>query len=63
MKALNERYDYGVHLYLLSIDEGITGYRDDSLEVCPTHSFPINWLTRNIPTRQSNETNNNTQCL
>ena len=33
MKALNERYNYGLDLYLLSIDEGITGYRDDSLEV------------------------------
>ena len=33
MKALNERYDYGVDLVLLSVDEGITGYRDDSLEV------------------------------
>lgn len=32
MKLLNERYDYGLHLVLLSIDEGITGYRDDSLE-------------------------------
>lgn len=29
---LNERYDYGLELILLSIDEGITGYRDDSLE-------------------------------
>lgn len=34
MKALNERYNYGLDLFLLSIDEGITGYRDDSLEVC-----------------------------
>lgn len=33
MKALNERYNYGLELFLLSIDEGITGYRDDSLEV------------------------------
>lgn len=33
MKTLNQRYDYGLELYLLSIDEGITGYRDDSLEV------------------------------
>ena len=33
MKTLNERYDYGLELFLLSIDEGITGYRDDSLEV------------------------------
>lgn len=31
MKLLNERYDYGVEIYLLSIDEGIVGYRDDSL--------------------------------
>lgn len=32
MKLLNERYDYGLNLVLLSVDEGITGYRDDSLE-------------------------------
>lgn len=32
MKTLNERYDYGVDFVLLSIDEGIHGYRDDSLE-------------------------------
>jgi len=32
MKKLNERYDYGCNLILVSIDEGITGYRDDSLE-------------------------------
>ena len=44
MKTLNERYDYGVHLYLLSIDEGITGYRDDSLEVGPTLSLVLSRL-------------------
>lgn len=33
LTMLNERYDYGLDLFLLSIDEGITGYRDDSLEV------------------------------
>lgn len=33
MKTLNDRYKYGLDLFLLSIDEGITGYRDDSLEV------------------------------
>ena len=33
MKTLNERYNYGLNMFLLSIDEGITGYRDDSLEV------------------------------
>lgn len=32
LKTLNERYDYGLELMLLSIDEGIKGYRDDSLE-------------------------------
>lgn len=31
MKHLNETYDYKLNLMLLSIDEGITGYRDDSL--------------------------------
>jgi cytoplasmic tRNA 2-thiolation protein 1 len=32
LTVLNRRYDYGLDLYLLSIDEGIKGYRDDSLE-------------------------------
>uniref|UniRef100_A0A1B0GMH6 Cytoplasmic tRNA 2-thiolation protein 1 n=1 Tax=Phlebotomus papatasi TaxID=29031 RepID=A0A1B0GMH6_PHLPP len=32
MKTLNQRHNYGLKLVLLSIDEGITGYRDDSLE-------------------------------
>jgi len=32
MTILNTRYDYGLNLFLLSIDEGIVGYRDDSLE-------------------------------
>ncbi|TPX37989.1 hypothetical protein SmJEL517_g00233 [Synchytrium microbalum] len=32
MKLLNERHEYGLDLFLLSVDEGITGYRDDSLE-------------------------------
>ncbi|KAJ2357860.1 cytosolic thiouridylase subunit Ctu1, partial [Coemansia sp. RSA 2611] len=32
MKTLNDRYNYGLDLYLLSVDEGISGYRDDSLE-------------------------------
>lgn len=32
MKLLNERHNYGLKLVLLSIDEGITGYRDDSLK-------------------------------
>ncbi|KAE8163447.1 hypothetical protein BDV40DRAFT_262819 [Aspergillus tamarii] len=32
LKTLNERYNYDLDLCLLSIDEGIKGYRDDSLE-------------------------------
>lgn len=32
LKLLNERHNYGAELLLLSIDEGIAGYRDDSLE-------------------------------
>ena len=33
LKKLNQEYSYGLELILLSVDEGITGYRDDSLEV------------------------------
>jgi cytoplasmic tRNA 2-thiolation protein 1 len=32
LSKLNRVHDYGLHLFLLSVDEGITGYRDDSLE-------------------------------
>lgn len=32
LKTLNERHQYGLELILLSVDEGIKGYRDDSLE-------------------------------
>lgn len=32
LKLLNKKYNYGLKLVLLSIDEGITGYRDDSLD-------------------------------
>lgn len=32
LTTLNRRHDYGLDLVLLSIDEGIAGYRDDSLE-------------------------------
>jgi hypothetical protein len=39
LSLLNQRYDYGLDLYLLSIDEGITGYRDDSLEVSYTSPY------------------------
>lgn len=32
MNLLNKKYNYGLDLYLVSVDEGIKGYRDDSLE-------------------------------
>lgn len=32
LTELNRRHSYGLDLFLLSVDEGITGYRDDSLE-------------------------------
>ncbi|KAH1109114.1 hypothetical protein GLYMA_04G002200v4 [Glycine max] len=32
LSKLNRLHNYGLHLFLLSVDEGITGYRDDSLE-------------------------------
>ena len=32
MALLNKRHTYGLDLHLLSVDEGIKGYRDDSLE-------------------------------
>jgi cytoplasmic tRNA 2-thiolation protein 1 len=31
LNHLNKKYNYGLNLILLSVDEGITGYRDDSL--------------------------------
>jgi cytoplasmic tRNA 2-thiolation protein 1 len=60
MKTLNERYDYGLQLHLLSyapsywptndrIDEGIKGYRDDSLETVKRnqqqHDIPLTILS------------------
>lgn len=41
---LNKKYKYGLELFLLSIDEGITGYRDDSLE-----TVKKNQITYNLP--------------
>ncbi|MCI64141.1 ROL5 repressor of LRX1, partial [Trifolium medium] len=32
LSKLNRIHYYGLHLFLLSVDEGITGYRDNSLE-------------------------------
>ena len=38
LKTLNKRYNYGLDFVLLSIDEGIKGYRDDSLETVKNNS-------------------------
>ena len=51
MKTLNERYQYGLELFLLSIDEGITGYRDDSLEVGRSYLFGYKHINV-VPTPQ-----------
>ena len=49
MTLLNKKYDYGLELFLLSIDEGITGYRDDSLETVKdnqkTYELPLTILS------------------
>ncbi|KKA27764.1 hypothetical protein TD95_004448 [Thielaviopsis punctulata] len=42
LKTLNDRYNYGLELVLLSIDEGITGYRDDSLETVKQNAVDYN---------------------
>ena len=51
MKTLNERYQYGLELFLLSIDEGITGYRDDSLEVGRSCLFGYKHQRSSYPSR------------
>lgn len=37
LSTLNARHGYGLDLFLLSIDEGIAGYRDDSLDTVRTN--------------------------
>ena len=32
LNKLNKRHNYGCEFYMLAVDEGIKGYRDDSLE-------------------------------
>ncbi|KAH9816343.1 Cytoplasmic tRNA 2-thiolation protein 1 [Teratosphaeria destructans] len=38
LKTLNDRHGWGLELVLLSIDEGITGYRDHSLDAVRRHA-------------------------
>eukprot|EP00871_Galdieria_phlegrea_P005590 jgi/Galph1/6031/GphlegSOOS_G4701.1 len=42
LKHLNERYHYGLKLLLLSVDEGIQGYRDDSLKTVQENHVDYN---------------------
>ena len=62
MKTLNDRYNYGLELFLLSIDEGITGYRDDSLEV-HISGFILSCLGSIKCYRQSKEIKSSMTCL
>lgn len=48
LETLNKRYDYGLDLTLLSVDEGITGYRDDSLETVKRNAVQYNMPLRII---------------
>lgn len=41
LSKLNKRHQYGLDLFLLSIDEGITGYRDDSLETVKRNEIQV----------------------
>ncbi|KAK5153655.1 cytosolic thiouridylase subunit Ctu1 [Recurvomyces mirabilis] len=41
LKTLNDRHGWGLDLVLLSIDEGITGYRDHSLEAVKRNSAEL----------------------
>ena len=41
LKTLNERHDWKLDLVLLSIDEGIQGYRDHSLEAVKRNSADL----------------------
>jgi cytoplasmic tRNA 2-thiolation protein 1 len=42
MNKLNLEHNYGLDMFLLSIDEGITGYRDDSLESVKRNEIEFN---------------------
>lgn len=41
LAELNRRHNYGLDLFLLSVDEGITGYRDDSLETVKRNEVQV----------------------
>ncbi|KAG5440007.1 hypothetical protein PCK2_000699 [Pneumocystis canis] len=49
MRTLNDKYDYGLDLYMIAIDEGISGYRDNALEIVKRiqiqYSIPLKILS------------------
>lgn len=44
LSELNRRHNYGLDLFLLSVDEGITGYRDDSLETVKRNELQVSLI-------------------
>ncbi|KAI9104328.1 hypothetical protein K1719_022900 [Acacia pycnantha] len=44
LSKLNKKHNYGLDLFLLSVDEGITGYRDDSLKLLKEMKFSMDCL-------------------
>ncbi|KAJ3438185.1 cytoplasmic tRNA 2-thiolation protein [Anaeramoeba flamelloides] len=43
LHVLNEKYDYGADLHMVSIDEGIKGYRDESLDAVRRNQKKYGW--------------------
>ena len=43
LHILNQKYDYGVNFHMLAVDEGIKGYRDDSLEAVKRNQVKYGW--------------------
>ena len=48
LSELNRRHNYGLDLFLLSIDEGITGYRDDSLETVKRNEVQVSFFLNSM---------------
>ena len=45
MCTLNKRHDLGLELLLLTVDEGIKGYRDDSIETVRRNEQTYGWFS------------------
>ncbi|RVX16064.1 Cytoplasmic tRNA 2-thiolation protein 1 [Vitis vinifera] len=51
LSELNRRHNYGLDLFLLSVDEGITGYRDDSLETVKRNEIQVHSFVMKNPSK------------